>query len=183
MSFFIMLPDGTTGTNEWTNVGGSSFHESVQSDDNASSYIYETRSGHEITFTMADPGVAEGTIDFDSDVTVQAFATANYYSGGAGTIDMTIGPTGTGISLPTTTVTVVVNASFPSYNSNGTTFKSIGNPWDYGGLENVQVKLDCTGTPARFTQLRVSYVYVRVDYTQTGISVLKDNATFYGANF
>ena len=113
MAFFLMLPDNTTGTNEWTNTGGASYHESVQSDDDDTSYVYETRSGHEITFTMADPGVAEAAIDFDEDVTVTPYITAHYYNGGAGTVDMTIKLTGPGIILGVTTRTITVNDTYP----------------------------------------------------------------------
>ena len=182
MAYFLMLPDNTTGTNEWTNTGGASYHESVQSDDDDTSFVYETRRGHEITFTMADPSVAEGAIDFDEDVTVQPFITAHYHNGGAGTVDMTIQITGTGISLSAATKTITVDDSYPSYSGGSTTIKSFLTAWDYAGLENVQVKLDCTGAPARFTALRVSYVFVRVDYTAAAV-VAADNATFFGANF
>ena len=180
MATFFMLPDNTTGTNEWTNSGGASYHESVQSDDDDTSFVYETRSGHEITFTMADPGVAEATIDFDEDVTVRPIMTAHYYNGGAGTVDMTIKLTGTDIILGVTTRTITVNDTYPSYTGAATTVKSIGTAWDYAGLQNCQVKLDCTGVPARFTALRVSYVYIKVDYTEAAVA---DNATFFGANF
>ena len=180
MAYFLILPDGTTGTNEWTNTGGASYHESVQSDDDDTSFVYETRSGHEITFTMADPSVAEGAIDFDEDVTVRPIMTAHYYNGGAGTVDMTIQLTGTGISLAAATKTITVDSSYPTYDGSTTTVKSFGTSWDYAGLENCQVKLDCTGVPARFTALRVSYVYIRVDYTAAEVA---DNATFFGANF
>ena len=40
MAFILLLPDGTTGTNEWANSGGSSHEESVQSDDDDTSYVY-----------------------------------------------------------------------------------------------------------------------------------------------
>ena len=181
MATFFILPDGTTGTNQWTNTGGASYHESVQSDDNDSTFVYETRSGHEITFTMADPGVTEAAIDFNEDVTVSAFITAHYYQGGSGTVDMTIQVTGTGISIPASTKTIVVDDTYPSYSGSSTTTKSAGTDWDYAGLENCQIKLDCTDTPARFTALRVSYVYIRVDYTAVTAAV--DNSTFFGANF
>jgi hypothetical protein len=180
MAFFIMLPDGTTGTNEWTNTGGASYHESVQSDDDDSTFVYETRPGHEITFTMADPSVVEAGIDFNEDVTVRPTITAHYYNGGSGTVAMTIMTTGTDILLAAQTRTIIVDDTYPSYNGVSGTSKSFGNTWDYTGLENIQVRLECTGTPARFTALRVSYVYVRVDYTA---AVAADNATFFGANF
>ena len=175
-----MLPFGTTGTNEWSNTGGASFTESVQSDDDNTSFIYETRSGHEITFVMANPSVEEARIDFNENVAVRPVMTAHYFNGGSGTVDMTIQTIGTGISLGASTRTIVEDDTYPTYGGISTLTKSIGTPWDYEGLEYCQVKLDCTGVPARFTALRVSYVYIKVDYTEAAVA---DNATFFGANF
>ena len=180
MAFFFMLPDNTTGTNEWSNTGGASYHESVQSDDDDTSFIYETREGHEITLTMANPGVVEAGIDFDEDVTVRPSVTA-HYQGGSGTVDLDMQVTGTGISLTASTVNVAVDSSYPVYSGTASTFKSLGTDWDYTGLENCQVRLECTSRPDRFSALRVSYVYVRVDYT--AVAAVTDNAIFFGANF
>ena len=179
MAYFIILPDDTTGTNEWTNFGAVLHEECVQTDDDDTTYVYETRQGHEITFTMADPSVAEGAIDFNEDVTVQPYITA-HYEGGSGTVDMTIQITGTDILLPASTKAITVDSSYPTYTGGSTTTKSFGTVWDYAGLQNCQVKLDCTSRPDRFTALRVSYVFIRVDYTA---AVAADNATFFGANF
>ena len=181
MAFFLMLPDNTTGTNEWQTTGAADPETATQSDDDDTSFIYETREGHEITLTMANPSVAEAGIDFDEDVTVRPAATA-HYEGGSGTVDMDIQLTGTGITLAATTVNVAVDSSYPIYNGGATTIKSFLTDWDYAGLENCQVKLECTGRPDRFSYLRVSYVYIRVDYTAAVVAV-EHNATFFGANF
>ena len=180
MADFIMLPDDTTGTNEWLNFGAVTHEECVQTDDDNTTYVYETRQGQEITFTMANPGVAEEDIDFNEDVTVQAHVTA-HYAVGSGTVGMTIRMTGTGLFLGTYTASVAVDDSYPTYSGHASTFKSLGNVWDYTGLENVQVKLDCTGTPIRNSYLRVSYVYINVNYTP--VVAVTDNATFFGSNF
>ena len=181
MATFNLLPDDTTGTNQWQTTGAVNPENAVQSDDDDTSFVYETRNGHEITFTMADPSVTEAAIDFDEDVTVSSFIKAHYYNGGSGTVDMTIQIKGTGIFLGATTRTITVDSSYPQYAGTSTTTKSVGTDWDYTGLQNCQIKLDCTGVPSRFTALRVSYVYIRVDYTPV-VSVA-DNATFFGANF
>jgi hypothetical protein len=182
MATFIMLPDGTTGTNEWQkSFGSASYEAAVQTDDDNSSYVFETRNGHEITFTMANPSVAEADIDFNEDVVVRPTVTA-HYTADSGTVDMTIRTTGSGILLGTQTRTIIVDDSYPSYNGISTTFKSIGNAWNYAGLENCQVRLECTGTPAFRKQLRVSYVFMKVDYTAAAVAVT-DNATFFGSNF
>tara|TARA_Y100000310_G_scaffold244014_1_gene248685 strand:+ start:1233 stop:1775 length:543 start_codon:yes stop_codon:yes gene_type:complete len=180
MAIFLMLPDGTTGTNEWAKSGGDSYEKHVQSNDDDTSYVYETRQGHEITFTMANPAVLEGAIDFNEDVTVRPSASA-HYEGGSGTVDMDIKTTGSGIILGASTENVSVDSSYPIYNGNSTTQKAPGTDWDYTGLENAQVKLECTSRPDRFSYLRVSYVYIKVVYT--AVVTAADNATFFGANF
>ena len=180
MAFFLMLPDNTTGTNDWQTTGAANPQTATQSDDDDTSFIYETRQGHEITLTMADPSVVEAGIDFGEDVTVQPFLTA-HYKGGSGTVDLDMQVTGTGITLAATTVNVAVDSSYPVYSGGATTIKSFLTDWDYAGLENCQVKLECTGRPDRFSYLRVSYVFIRVDYT--ALPVAADNATFFGANF
>ena len=180
MPYFLMLPDGTTGTNEWQTNGAATPQAAVTSDDDQTSYIYETRQGHEITLTMANPGVAEEAMDFDEDVTTRIFATA-HYEGGSGTVDMDIKVTGTGITLGGTTVNVTVDNSYPVYVGLTNVGKSLGSDWDYAALENSQIYLECTSRPDRFSSLRVSYAFIRVDYT--AIVVAADNATFFGANF
>ena len=45
------------------------------------------------------------------------------------------------------------------------------------------MKLTCSGRPARFNFLRVSYVFFRVDYTEVEVEAPSDNATFFGSNF
>tara|TARA_Y100000034_G_C6752695_1_gene334742 strand:+ start:139 stop:681 length:543 start_codon:yes stop_codon:yes gene_type:complete len=180
MAYFLMLPDGTTGTNEWQTNGAATPQAAVTSDDDQTSYIYETRQGHEITLTMANPGVAEETIDFDEDISLRAFTTA-HYDHGSGTVDMDIQVTGTGIMLAAATVNVAVDNSYPSYVGLTNMYKSLGSDWDYTALENSQIYLECTSRPDRFSSLRVSYAFIRVDYT--AIVVAADNATFFGANF
>ena len=179
MSQFFMLPDGTTGTNQWANSGGSSHEESVQSNDDDTSYVYEISQSHEITFTMAIPSVSEAGIDFDEDVTVQLFMYAHYYNG-SGTIATLLQITGTGISCAGDTKNITVDSSYPVYAGSSFTTKSLGTDWDYAGLQNVQARIDVTARPVRFSQVRVTYIYARVDYTAITTA---DNSTFFGANF
>ena len=180
MAFFLMLPDGTTGTNEWGFTGGASPQESVESDDDDTSFVWETRQGHEITFTTANPSVAEAGIDFNEAINVRAGTTA-HYQGGSGTVDMDIQVTGTGITLTASTVNVAVDSSYPTYFGLSNGYKALGSDWDYAGLQNAQVYLECASRPDRFSNLRVSYVFIRVDYTEA--VAVADNATFFGANF
>ena len=178
MATFIMLPDGVTGTNNWQNYDGTTADHTLVDDDTiTNSYIYETAQNGEITFTLANPSVAEADIDFSQDVTVTPKAKAHYTRSGL-SLDMNIRVTGTGISIPGDTVSVAYNAMFPTYTGASTTVKSIGTDWDYTGLENAQIYLKCAGRVARFQYLRVSYVYLEVDYSEpTG------NTIFFGTNF
>ena len=190
MANVTMLPDGVTGINEWTNSGGASFEASCAADDGASSYIYEQASANnEITFTMANPLVPEASIDFDETVTVQAFMKADYTFVGGTDLGaphtytyLKIQITGTGISLGAQSKTLITeDGSYPLYSGTAFGFKSVGTAWDYAGLQNCQVKLENTSRPARFHPIRVSYVYIKVTYTE--VAAVTDNATFFGANF
>mgnify|MGYP003136744189 CR=1 FL=1 len=179
MATFYLVPDGTTGTNNWTCSTGSDFVDLVDEDDD-STYIWETRQNGEINYTFANPSIAEENIDFDEDVTVSAFVHAHYTEAGA-SVSMTIQTNGTGIVLATPTVNVD-DSAYPAYSGTSGTTKSFGTAWDYAGLQNLQMLLKCTGRPARFEYLRVSYVFFRVDYT-AAVAVAADNATFFGTNF
>ena len=176
MAVFNLLPTGTTGTNNWTCSTGSDFVDLVDEDDD-STYIHETALNGEINYTFANPSVAEALMDFTEDVTVTARVHA-HYTNTSGDVDLQITTNGTGISLPGVTV-AVDDSTYPVYAGQSGTIKSPGTDWDYGGLENLQMKLKCTGRPARFQYLRVSYIYFRVTYTEA----VTTNATFFGANF
>ena len=181
MATFTLLPDGITGTNNWQCSTGSDFVDLVDEDDD-STYIYETLQNGEITYTFANPSVSESDIDFNEDVTVSAFAHA-HYTNTSGYVNMQITTTGSDILIPGVTV-AVDNSAYPTYNGQSGTIKSMGNDWDYTGLENMQMKLKCAGRPARFQYLRVSYIFFTVDYTAAEEeAAVTDNATFFGANF
>ena len=190
MANFTILPDGVTGTNEWHASSGSDFAALVDSDDGGSSYIYEqARPDQEITFTMADPSVTEASIDFDETVTVQAYMKADYTFVGGTDLGaphtytyLKIQLTGTGIVLGASSKTLTTeDGSYPLYSGIAYNGKAIGQDWDYAGLQNCQVKLENTSRPARFHPIRVSYVYIKVTYTE--VAAVTDNATFFGANF
>tara|TARA_Y100000310_G_C20308475_1_gene635084 strand:+ start:139 stop:708 length:570 start_codon:yes stop_codon:yes gene_type:complete len=189
MAQFIMLPDGVDGTNEWHASSGSDFAKLVTSDDGVSNYVYEQASAYqEITFTMANPSVAEADIDFDEDVSVQAHMKADYTFVGGTDLGaphtysyLKIQITGTGISIAASSKTLTTeDGSYPLYSGSATTNQAFLTPWDYDGLENCQIKLENTSRPARYHPIRVTYVYITVDYTSL---VAADNATFFGANF
>jgi hypothetical protein len=174
MATFDLLPTGTTGTNNWTCSTGSDFVDIVDEDDD-STYIYETFVNGEINYTFANPSVPSVDIDFSQDVTVTAYVHAHYTYAVLG-INMTIHTNGTGIAIPTTTVSVN-NSAYPTYTGPSSTNMNLGTSWTYAGLENIQMKLICAARPARFEQLRVSYIFFRVVYTPT------EKGVFFGANF
>jgi len=179
MATFILLPDGTTGTNNWSCSTGSDFVDLVDEDDD-STYIWETLQGGEITYTLANPSVAESSIDFNEDVTVTPKVHA-HYTNTSGSVNLQIDVTGSGIGLPAAT-RAIDDAAYPTYSGTSTTIKSMGTNWDYAGLENAQINLKLTSRPARFKYLRVAYVYLRVDYTEVVVATT-DNSVFFGTNF
>ena len=176
MAIITLLPTGTTGTNNWTCSTGSDFVDLVDEDDD-STYIHEVSVNGEINYTFADPSVHVSLIDFNKNVTVSAFAHA-HYTNTSGDVDLQITTNGTGISLSGVTV-AVDDSTYPVYAGQSGIIKSFGTTWDYAGLENLQMKLKCTGRPARFHYLRVSYIYFKIEYTIAS----EDSATFFGANF
>ena len=180
MANFILLPDGTTGTNNWSCSTGSDFVDLVDEDDD-STYIWETLQNGEINYTFANPSIAESGIDFNEDVTVTPKVHA-HYTNTSGSVNLQITTNGTGILIPGVT-RAIDDSAYPAYDGNSTTIKSMGTDWDYTGLENIQVKLKLTSRPARFKYLRVAYVYLRVDYTAAAVVTTTDNSVFFGTNF
>ena len=174
MAIDILLPTGTTGTNNWTCSTGSDFVDIVDEDDD-STYIYEISINGEINYTFANPSVPSADIDFSKDVTVTAYINAHYTHPSLG-VNLSITTNGLGISLPAIVVSVD-DSAYPTYTGQSGTTKSLGNNWDYIGLNNIQMKLICTGRPARFMQLRVRFIYFKINYTPT------QKGVFFGANF
>ena len=179
MALFILVPDNTTGTNNWSCSTGSDFVDLVDEDDDTT-YIHETALNHEINYTFANPLFTEATIDFDEDVTVSAFVHA-HYTNATGSVTLSMDTNGTDITLPAVTQ-AVDNSTYPAYAGSSTTAKAFGSDWDYAGLQNLQMKIVCASRPRRFQYIRVSYVFFKVDYTAAAVAVT-DNATFFGANF
>ena len=177
MPYFNLVPDGTTGTNNWACSTGSDFVDLVDEDDD-STYIHEVSINGEINYTFTNPLVPEASIDFNRDVTVTARVHA-HYTNTCGDVDLQIQTNGAGITLPGVTV-AVDNSAYPAYTGQSGTIKSIGNDWDYTAIGNIQMKLKLTGRVARFKFLRVSYIFFRVNYTEAATTA---NATFFGANF
>jgi hypothetical protein len=182
MATFIMLPDGVTGTNNWQNYGGATADYTLVDDDTfVTSYIYETRVNGEVTFTMADPSVAEEDIDTINHVTIKLKA---HYTNTTGqsppetkTLDV---QQASGIYTQPSDTHTVTNSVYPLYTGASAQYWHHTAAWTYASLGDLQVELKLTQGARRFEYLRVSYIYAEVDYDP---AVAADNATFFGANF
>ena len=162
----ILLPDGTTGTNDWTYSGGSSIDNAVTSDDGASSYAREGSNNAQVTFTLADPSVDED--DIDSITSVQIILKANYTHPSAGaTVGLRAQQTGTGIFNGVDNFDVAGGAPYNAYTGTARTTSALAD-WTYTNLENLRIKLLTTSAPASRTELRVSYLYALVTYVEGG---------------
>tara|TARA_R100001594_G_scaffold147416_1_gene200361 strand:- start:17 stop:550 length:534 start_codon:yes stop_codon:yes gene_type:complete len=177
MATFNLLPETQSGTNEWSISAGTNYVNVINEDDD-STYIYETRRQQEINYTTVNPAIAEAGMDFTENVTVTPYVHAHHT--GTGTVNLDIQLLGVGISLSATTKAISNDSSFPAYAGTATTNKSIGTSWDYSGLQAINLKLECQTNLARFQSLRVSYAYIKVDYTAV---VATSNSVFFGANF
>ena len=183
MATFIMLPDGVTGTNNWQNYGGGTADHTLVDDDTfVTSYVYETRINGVVTFTMADPSVAEEDIDTINHVTVKLKA---HYTNTTGqsppetkTLDV---KQGSGIYVHPADTHTVTNSVYPLYTGDSEQYHHHNVDWTYSALEGLFVNLKLTQGARRFEYLRVSYIYAEVDYDPAVVAA--DNATFFGANF
>ena len=177
MATFYMVPETQSGTNQWSASTGTDFVDIVD-EDNDSTYIYETRSNQQINYTMTNQSVSDGSIDFDEDVTVTPKVMA--HQTGTGIVNLRLDITGIGIVYTHNQEAIANDTSFPTYSFDSTTEKASGTAWDYAGLQVCNVKLTCLTNLARFSQLRVSYIFLQVDYTEAKEIY---NATFFGSNF
>ena len=182
MATFIMLPDGVTGTNDWQNYGGGTAdHTMVDDDTFVSSYVYETRINGVVTFTMADPSVAEGDIDTINHVTVKLKAHYTNTTGQSPPETKTLDVTQHSETYQGLADTHTVTASiYPLYTGASRPYHHHSTDWTYSALGDLEVNLKLTQGARRHEYLRVSYIYAEVDYDP---AVVVDNATFFGANF
>ena len=128
---------------------------------------------------MTNPSVAEEDINFDEDVTVTPKVMAHHT--GTGTINLELDITGPGIGYGANQVLVSNDSSFPTYSFTATTEKTSGTDWNYAGLQACNTRLTCKANLARFQTLRVSYIFLQVDFT--AVVAVADNVIFFGANF
>jgi hypothetical protein len=162
-----MLPVGVTGTNEWKNPShGTCAAGNVDNDNGDTDYCYETTSGHEITFTMADPSVAESAISSIQSVKITMSTKYTATSGFATRIISSM--TGTGISNGTNTHFSLANNTYATTHGALEAYATGTTNWTYTNLEDLKIKLDKYTNTATRTSVRVSYLYVTVVYVPAG---------------
>lgn len=177
-----LVPDGTSGINQWSYSGGSSFADSVD-DSSTSEYIYETLMNHYVYLTITNPSVAEADIDFDEDVTVTPKIYAHHTGTGSRDLEVDItGAPGSGIVIASDTIAIANDSSYPLYSGTSHTEMSSGTDWTYAGLEDMLLYLKLKDRIARFQYLRVSYAYLELTYTEAATGVV-NNAILFGSNF
>ena len=165
MAEVILLPIGTTGTNEWkSKTHGIAAASNVNNDDDDTDYIYETTNGHEITFTMANPSVAESAID--SITSVKIILKSAYTHSVGNSTRFLVYQTGTGISNGFDTHNVGGGGAYGTYSGAAVTTSDGSSAWTYADLENLQVKIDKILNTFPRTEVRVSYLYAEVTYVE-----------------
>jgi len=164
MATFIMLPDGVTGTNEWQNDGNEpATADHVDNNNGGTQYIYETANSHEVTFTMANPSVAESTIDTITSVQIHLTAA---YTATSGVTRVVSYQTGGSISNGFTAHNILSGGSYQIYSGNVESYSTGTTNWTYSDLEDLQIKLDKIVNTASRTSVRVSYLYALVTYVE-----------------
>ena len=163
MPTFNLLPDGTTGTNQWQNpANGTCAASNVDADNGDTDYCYEVGHSQEITFTMANPSVVES--DIDSITSVKIYISSAYTHGVGNTTRILIYQTGGSISNGFTAVNVDGGGAYATYSGTAETTSDGSTAWTYSDLEDLQVKLDKIVNTASRTMVRVSYLYAEVSY-------------------
>jgi hypothetical protein len=76
-------------------------------------------------------------------------------------------------------LTVTSGGSYATYSGTAETTSDGSDDWVYGDLAGLELRL-VKFRNDRFGEMRVSYLYAEVDYTE---AAAENNATFFGANF
>ena len=180
MATFIMLPDGDV-LQQWdSSGGGTSSYTDVDNDNGDTQYAFSNTTAERMVVDLAAPSVASGDVETVNSVTIKA-SVRKYSIGTAYVIFQQIGTAADSgsISNGSDTITVASSASYNTISGTGqTTSDGSSDDWEYGDLAGLQIRVDKFRND-RFGELRISYLYVEVDYT----AVAADNATFFGANF
>ena len=165
MATFNMTVDGYHHS-AWGVSFGDSLPSAITTDDDNSSYVWETSDGDDIYFTFAAPPVASAQIA--SITSLQVFIKAAYtHASNTNALDVKFSTSGNDAD----TITVSGGSSYALYNGLAKILQDpppIGSAWAYSDLESLQVQFEKNGAADIRKQIRVSYLYVTVTYVPTG---------------
>ena len=182
MATFIMLPDGDVLSAWDASGGGTASYTDVDNDDGNTQYAFTNTSGERLQVTLAAPSVAEEDIDMSAGITVTIKASAIKTLSGSSYVDFYQLGTAADSSIISNgydRITVPSSGSYATYSGTAETTSDGSDDWVYGDLAGLQIRLSKFRND-RFGELRVSYLYAEVAYTEAAVA---DNATFFGANF
>ena len=181
MAQFIMLPDGDL-LQQWdSSGGGTSSYTDVDDDNGDTQYAFSNTTGERIIVELATPSVASEDVDTVNSVTIKA--SVKKYSIGTSYLILQqrgIAADSSSISNGSDTITIASSLTYSTISGTAETTSDGSDAWVYGDLAGLQIRLDKYRND-RFGELRVSYLYAEVDYTEAAAAA--DNATFFGANF
>ena len=183
MATFIMRPDGDV-LSEWdASGGGTAAYTDVDDDNGDTQYAFSNTSYERFIVDLGAPSVAEADIDMSSGITVTIKASAAKTLSGNSFVDFyQIGTSADSSTIANGSdrITVTSGGSYDTYSGTAETTSDGSDVWVYGDLAGLQIRIDKFRND-RFGELRVSYLYAEVDYTEAAAAA--DNATFFGANF
>jgi len=176
----ILLPTitDTIQTPYWSTYPlATNAHDCLDDDNGDTSYCVSSSNARYMILGFANPPVAEGDIDFSAGVSVRFLSSGRSTDRrNASLLD---------IDYETPSGNPTETCSYDPHPSSYETINGIARSdadgssggWSYADLENLEMR--CTKNWIR--QLRLSYLAMRVTYTEAAVAA--DNATFFGANF
>ena len=181
MATFIMLPDGDVLSAWDASGGGTASYTDVDNDDGNTQYAFSDTGGERLQVTLAAPSVAEADIDMSAGITVTIKASASKTLSGSAYVDFYQLGTAADSSVISNGYDriTVPSGGYATYSGTAETTSDGSDVWVYGDLAGLEIRLSKFRSD-RFGQLRVSYLYAEVAYTEAAVA---DNATFFGANF
>ena len=174
----ILLPDGSSSVADWTPAPFPNTIAGALDDDNGdTSYVKSDTNNAAMTIEYANPSVAEADIDTITSVRFLSSGRSTHRTYSSRVLIAFAVPSGNaseGVRYdPHASSHETINGTARPY-SDGLG----GTNWTYSDLENLEMRCTKNGTQ----QLRLSYLAIRVTYTEA-VAAVTDNATFFGSNF
>jgi len=174
----ILLPTitDTIQTPYWATFPlATNAHDCLDDDNGDTSYCVSSSHSRYMILGFANPPVVEGDID--------TITSVRFLSSGRSTDRRNASLLDIDYETPSGNPTET--CSYDPHPSSYETINGIARSdadgssggWSYADLENLEMRCTKNGTQ----QLRLSYLAIRVTYTEAAVSA--DNATFFGANF